>query len=160
MGLDMYLEAKRYLWAYPEGNPDVAIAKGISEQFPELATFSDRERDVVKEIVAEVAYWRKANAIHNWFVENVQDGEDDCKSYYVDQDKLKELYNRVCAVLKDTSKAAELLPTTSGFFFGSTEYGPMYWNDIEDTKEKLEKVFAFLKHEKAGKWQLYYQASW
>jgi len=26
----------------------------------------------------EVGYWRKANQIHNWFVENVQNGEDDC----------------------------------------------------------------------------------
>ena len=25
-----------------------------------------------------VAYWRKANAVHKWFVENVQDREDDC----------------------------------------------------------------------------------
>lgn len=25
-----------------------------------------------------IAYWRKANAIHQWFVDHVQDGEDDC----------------------------------------------------------------------------------
>ena len=29
-------------------------------------------------IVEEIGYWRKANQIHNWFVDNVQDGEDDC----------------------------------------------------------------------------------
>ena len=26
----------------------------------------------------EVGYWRKANAIHGWFVRNVQNGKDDC----------------------------------------------------------------------------------
>ena len=29
-------------------------------------------------IVENVGYWRKANAIHKWFVDNVQDGIDDC----------------------------------------------------------------------------------
>ena len=29
-------------------------------------------------ISEEVGYWRKTNQIHNWFVENVQDGVDDC----------------------------------------------------------------------------------
>ena len=31
----------------------------------------------------EVAYWRKANAIHGWFVYNIQDGVDDQNEYYV-----------------------------------------------------------------------------
>lgn len=30
-------------------------------------------------IIEEVGYWRKANSIHNWFVEHVQDGIDDCR---------------------------------------------------------------------------------
>lgn len=42
-------------------------------------------------ITEEVAYWRKANAIHRWFVDNVQDGEDDCGEYYVSHEKLAEL---------------------------------------------------------------------
>lgn len=31
-----------------------------------------------KHISENVGYWRKANHIHNWFVENIQDGIDDC----------------------------------------------------------------------------------
>jgi hypothetical protein len=31
-----------------------------------------------KMIMQQVADWRKANQIHEWFVENIQDGEDDC----------------------------------------------------------------------------------
>ena len=39
----------------------------------------------------EVMYWRKANAIHKWFVDNVQGGEDDCREYPVSNDQLIEL---------------------------------------------------------------------
>lgn len=39
----------------------------------------------------EVMRWHKANHIHFWFVENVQDGEDDCGTYYIGWDKLREL---------------------------------------------------------------------
>lgn len=35
--------------------------------------------DECGDLVEEAGYWRKANAIHNWFVENVQDGIDDCR---------------------------------------------------------------------------------
>ena len=39
----------------------------------------------------ETGYWRKANHIHQWFVENIQDGNDDCREYYVPRERLKEL---------------------------------------------------------------------
>jgi hypothetical protein len=40
---------------------------------------------------AELGYWRKANAIHAWFVKNVQNGVDDCGDYPVSPKKLKTL---------------------------------------------------------------------
>lgn len=51
----------------------------------------------------EIGYWRKANHIHAWFVDNVQDGEDDCKKYSVSRDQLAKLYEIVDRVL-DASK--------------------------------------------------------
>ena len=39
----------------------------------------------------EIIYWRKANAIHKWFVENVQEGVDDCGEYEVTVEQLTEL---------------------------------------------------------------------
>lgn len=48
----------------------------------------------------EVGYWRKANHIHEWFVENVQDGIDDCGIYPVTKDQLHELYN-LCKKVKE-----------------------------------------------------------
>ena len=50
-----------------------------------------------------VGYWRKANEIHNWFVENVQGGEDDCGMYEVSEEKLVELLN-ICKEVKRNSK--------------------------------------------------------
>ena len=60
----------------------------------------------ISQIVEEVGYWRKANAIHQWFVDNIQDGVDDSKSYYADVEKLKELLELVNKVLK-ASKLVE-----------------------------------------------------
>ncbi|NLK92374.1 MAG: hypothetical protein GX273_04465 [Bacteroidales bacterium] len=43
----------------------------------------------------EIMYWRKANEIHNWFVENVQNGVDDCGYYEVSIDQLYDLMDLV-----------------------------------------------------------------
>lgn len=40
----------------------------------------DYDENKIK-IIYEVAYWRKANHIHNWFVQNIQDGIDDLLDY-------------------------------------------------------------------------------
>ena len=69
-------------------------------------------------IEVQLMYWRKANAIHKWFVDNVQKGTDDCGTYEVSTDKLKELLDIINEILSDKSKAKSLLPTTNGFFFG------------------------------------------
>lgn len=56
--------------------------------------------DKITYITETIADWRKANAIHKWFVDNVQDGIDDCKAYYVSHEQLQELLDIVNAVLK------------------------------------------------------------
>ena len=63
--------------------------------------------------VEDVAYWRKANHIHQWFVENVQGGVDDCKEYYASRKQLKKLLDTVNAVLQ----ASRLVPgkVTNGY---------------------------------------------
>lgn len=42
-------------------------------------------------IWSEVGYWRKANQIHNWFVENIQNGVDDRERYEVSKADLQKL---------------------------------------------------------------------
>lgn len=90
----------------------------------------------------KVGYWRKANAIHRWFVENVQDGVDDCRSYNVSREQLEELL-WLCKNVRDGKIDPEgSLPTQGGSFFGDTDYGEGYMTDIDDTIELLEKVLA------------------
>lgn len=55
------------------------------------------------DVTEEVAYWRKANQIHRWFVINVQDGNDNCKDYLVNKPELEELLRR-CKYILDNVK--------------------------------------------------------
>lgn len=113
----------------------------------------------VQYVAEQVAYWRKANAIHRWFVENVQNGEDDCKEYYVSEEQLKELVKTCKEVLRNHSKASKLLPSQEGFFFGSTEYNEGYFQDLKDTVKQIEEG---LKQEypKGVYVSFYYDSSW
>jgi len=154
MGLDMYLNGKRYLSSFQES--DVQTSEAIQKMFPDLKDFrGDRGGPVVKQIEIEVGYWRKANAIHNWFVKNVQEGEDDCKSYYVSRGNLKELRDLCQRVLDFKHLANEQLPTQGGFFFGSTDYDEGYFGDVEDTIRIVDLALAL-----PDSWDLEYQSSW
>ena len=155
MGLDMYLYAKRYLADY---NPaDKAIKDEISDKLPS-------PYKGVKEIKSEIAYWRKANAIHKWFVDNCQDGVDECQESYVPLEKLSTLVELCKIVLADPSRASELLPTQGGFFFGSTDYDPGYVDDLVHTVQILEPLLQYnvveTLQEENGNWNFYYQSSW
>lgn len=150
MGLDMYFKANRYFWFM--NDDDVKAATQISEIFPETEGLRITNATVM------VKQWRKANAIHKWFVENVQAGEDDCGEYGVCHADIAKLLEVCNAVLADTSKAPELLPTTNGFFFGSVEYDEWYWRDIEDTKAICERVLN--NWNQWAEWSFTYQASW
>lgn len=57
----------------------------------------------ISSVDEELMYWRKANQIHRWFVENVQFGTDDCRSYYVHPEKLSELLG-LCEKVIEASK--------------------------------------------------------
>ncbi len=54
-------------------------------------------------IFSDVATWRKANCIHLWFVQNVQDGYDDCDDYEVTKEDLSDLLD-LCKRVKGSSK--------------------------------------------------------
>lgn len=100
MGLDMYLSKKTYVknWSFekPEEHKKVTVKIGNK-----LHQTIQPKR--VSYIIEDVAYWRKANHIHQWFVDNVQEGEDDCKEYYVSRDDLQTLLD-TCIKVLDNSK--------------------------------------------------------
>lgn len=157
MGLDQYLYATNYLsggtWQKEEKQTAFAkvaealeVDKFIYEDLPSIS------------LNVKVGYWRKANQIHDWFVRNVQDGEDNCAEYFVSRDQLQELLQTCKDVQasKDKAVAEDLLPTQKGFFFGSYEIDEWYWEQIDYTVTQLEKVLNGVP----DGWDFAYQSSW
>lgn len=168
MGLDMYLEKYK-----KSNNNDLNALSIITESQGE-----------------EVAYWRKANQIRQWFVSHIEEfnKEDDCGYYNVTKellerliidcksvlcsrysveveekikqkiDKVKSLAEQGVGGEKDGAKETlnkikskyglhgisvkpeDILPTSSGFFFGGTDYNEYYYEQLEDTVNMCEKI--------------------
>lgn len=49
----------------------------------------------------EIGYWRKANEVHKWFVDNCQNGVDDCGCYQVDKSDIENLLE-ICNTIKSS----------------------------------------------------------
>ncbi len=157
MGLDMYLNKHHYI-----GNRFRKKIQLVKVTIPKnqkgiIFPTNKIKNERISEIIEEVGYWRKANAIHYWFVKNVQNGEDDCDTYFVGMSDIKKLLNDVSIVLENHEKASELLPTQSGFFFGGTDYDDYYFQDLEYTKKILEEI---VKEGENASFSYYYQSSW
>lgn len=105
----------------------------------------------------QITSWRKVNAIHKWFVDNVQNGVDDCGDYKVTKEQLIELRNTCNEVLDNGNLSESLLPTQSGFFFGDIEYDTWYFNDVEKTKSIIDEI---LETKSYCLDDLYYSSSW
>lgn len=105
MGLDMYLErCKRKAWGFR--SVDIKDVKENNPKlYEEIKPFLTLRGDYYQweDIFEEVGYWRKANAIHKWFVDNVQDGVDNCEYYEVTKEQLEELLD-ICKTIKAESK--------------------------------------------------------
>lgn len=191
MGLDMRLEKRNYVknWSHQkdEEKHTITVKKG-----GKIVKGIKAER--ISYIIEEVQYWRKANHIHDWFINNcATDGIDNCTAMYVTHDQLIELRD-LCGrivreapltkgqvkngykveqdkdgkmveipqmedgeVIVNVALCEELLPTTSGFFFGSTDYDQWYYGDCKETHDVLD---ALLKEEGADRADYYYEASW
>jgi hypothetical protein len=161
----MYLYAKKYVSQSmdidPDGNTYEDILAGVGLSRTDLGVQDWGSLSVS----VQAMYWRKVNAIHGWFVRNVQDGEDDCGSYEVSREQLAELRTACERVLSDHSLAEELLPPTEGFFFGAYELDEWFFVSLEETKKALDKILS--PHSPFSKspdtlrgWWFEYRASW
>ena len=105
MGLDMYLEAETYVGGWNHGRVE---EKARYAQLLELAGLSAFACDGSPSATVRVtvAYWRKANAIHKWFVDHCQEGNDDCRDSYVSRDELAELV-ALCQSVLDSVETVE-----------------------------------------------------
>lgn len=157
MGLDMYLRATKYVsrW-YFDGNNDNdnnPLFNQLVEQFCVTDAIGDTEFGSIS-IDFPMGYWRKVNSVHNWFVEICGGGVDECQPMYVNRQHLEELREICKQVLADHSLAEELLPTSAGFFFGSTDFDEYYFKDLEYTVKVIDRCLK-------SKFDYFeYQASW
>ena len=135
MGLDMYLYGAT--WKFNE------------------------ETRKVKITLDEVAYWRKQNAIHNWIVQNVQNGVDNCAMYYLDERHLKKLLLACRQVLEKPTveTAMKILPTKEGFFFGGTDLTDNFEFEyyLDGLKYTVKTIRELLEN---GYEYYYYTSSW
>lgn len=165
MGLDMYLKHRKNFSGFDFGDRDPEIYQQLVEAAGLADTASKDSPFATVEVTA--IYWRKANMIHSWFVDTLADGRDECQEIYVPREKLKELrdlcFNAISVPAgKTLSEHAEtVLPTASGFFFGSTDYDEWYVQDLKHTMDSIDNLLAKLPEDGEGwDWSLYYQASW
>ena len=154
MGLDMYFNRRIYVGGMYDFNKvkgEIKLTKGDMDEPIKV------DLKKVSYIVEEVGYWRKNNHIHNWFVTNIQNGNDDCGDYYVSKENLEELLGVCKQVLENHELAEQLLPTQSGFFFGSTEYNEYYFKSVEYTVKLIEEIF---EEDPEFENDYYYTSSW
>lgn len=161
MGLDMYLSAQKYIEKIDWNKAEKAdLASAIRPEWQNVINAAGvsaiEDGDVYGcAVKVNAAYWRKANQIHQWFVDNVQGGEDNCHTYLVSHEKLHELLAAVNVTLE--TKNPSLLPPSEGFFFGGTEVDDHYWQQLEETKKKLTRIIENPDFENL---QFDYQSSW
>ena len=167
MGLDMYLEAREYVSKYDYSKEDREktskyshIASLAPEGFDKYSDFGGIQ------VTYPIGYWRKANAIHGWFVDNVQNGVDDCGSYYVSREDLIKLRDACVQVLQvpagiDLENHVESvgLAPRSGFFFGSYDLDEWYMHDLDLTVDIINNALT-LYPEDDWKISFYYSSSW
>lgn len=188
MGLDMYLMANKAIDAEAvfgsAGVPEEDLrylpmwdhtstasrerAEGILTQvgMMELLT-PDSPWAEINETGTEISvcclYWRKDNAIHRWFVENCQQGVDDCGVYPVHPEQLAALRSACIAAAKcydagDMDLVREILPPQRGFFFGGVDLDDWYRESLGRTAGEIESVLNTAIQTKGIKF--FYQSSW
>lgn len=186
MGLDMYAHRRYYVkkWEHqkPEEQYEVSVTRG-GKPVPHIKS------DALSTIEEEVMYWRKANHIHAWFVENVQGGEDNCGQYYVDEEELKHLHEACSKVLENSKsvdgqvncgekfeegkletiwRAGKVIedPTTAKQLLPTKEgffFGHYEYDEdyLHDVKETLAWTTRMLEDRKNGNpGRIYYSSSW
>lgn len=148
MGLDMFLNRRVGIGANYESNKVSGIIDLKSHGVP-----INIELKKVTYINEQVMYWRKANSIHDWFVENVQEGEDDCKEYYIDPDTLCVFIELCKNTIKQIKEGVsdDKLDLPSGL---SNDLDDHYINELQRTVNTIEPLLYI------GDNDFYYESSW
>ena len=159
MAVESYLQLEQYKKEHPDCKYTMKEWCGMSKPADSLIKFYGKDcTNGEGSLYEEVAYWRKANMIHKWFVDHVQDGQDDCDIHReLTRQDLLDLLDEVVVVIRHPTTAKKLLPTQSGFFFGGYEYDDYYLQNLYSTVTQIGKILETTDWENEA---LYYMSSW
>ena len=125
MGLDMYAYKRTYVGNYWEEPANqlklVKPDKSTTRTMKSAIQLIDEAK--ISSVTEQIAYWRKANAIHSWFVNNVQEGVDDCKEHSFGTDELQQLVD-LC------NKVLEVAKTDTGMVSNGQTFKDGKWENI------------------------------
>jgi hypothetical protein len=128
----------QYDWRYQKFVDEVKPLDEVKEFFDSFLRLYYAEED---------AYFRKVNFIYHYFQPKLV---DECA--FVTKADLEDIIERCDKILEGLKfkgeeipyekidLAKELLPTQSGFFFGSTDYDRWYFADVKDARHQMKKL--------------------
>ena len=137
MGLDMYLKRGKKIpkisWEeYKEiRNKVVNDDEEVLEKYKDYVV-NCGEYYKWNDLVKEVGYWRKANQVHKWIVDNWQNGVDNCDLYEVTKKNLEELLFKCESIVKNCplidGKVVNGYTFKDGMKVPNIEYGKVMTN--------------------------------
>jgi hypothetical protein len=131
----MFLNRKKYIWGKERAKVKVTGVEGV-------------DNSKVNYITEEFLYWRKVHPLHEWFVNKVQEGEDDCGTYLVELDIIKDLIEEIELFIKNPKG-------DDSDFLGETD--DYIVDELVRTYKELNE--ALLDKSKED-WDFEYHASW
>jgi hypothetical protein len=159
MGLDQYLSAKKTFSNSQWGKDEERRIHAEIVSAVDASSILEADHPyVVVEIT--VAYWRKARAIHDWFLSNCVYANNAGYSFHVTRDELWALHD-LCVVIPfglavhGDEYADSRIPNPSWFGGGDEKYGDWYKESLKYTADVIFKLLSDGKNE-----NLAFEYSW
>ena len=137
MGLDMYLSKKTYVKQWDFQNEEEKTKVSVTKNGEPLKEIKSERVSYIQE---ELMYWRKANQIHGWFVNNTNEIIEDVK-YSVtktDLEVLLETCKKVVDVLNGCPK--KTIQVVGGWKDGKEYMVDTEVFDSEDIEEIVKEI--------------------
>lgn len=87
-----------------------------------------------------VGYWRNANHIFDWIINNVYEEENDAQDIDISFDQLITLKDLCKKVIKYPKEANDILPVSHVQLFKIEKYTEVYFDILKDTIEIIENI--------------------
>ena len=123
----MYLSAKRFFSGYEFVEQE---KREMYNRITEMVGVKGTTEAPSAEVSVNIGYWRKANAIHGWFVRELAGGRDECQSIYVPREKLEELRALCVSTLAD--QPAVVMPAQGGTYVQNAEVNKPFAEGLMD----------------------------